>query len=292
MNRKIIIYILIIVIVLALFGAGIFLIIKKPINNSAGINSGINNINSKPIPTPIPFKRLTTAEDKEKCPKTKDEAGCLKLGYYAWSQANFNEILSEKDMKRCKELELKNKESCLYHIAVVDKKIELCEGLSNEDTCKLEIVKGQNDWNACNTLTDASSKELCQKNYVLLKKAEGDVLCNAVPKEDKQLCLNYYFYSIAVGKFDYVSCRKIIDKKMLDECLSVMPADSDGDDISNFSENNVYYTDSNKKDTDGDGLSDYDEIFKYKTDPLKPDTDGDGYNDGEEVRSNHNPLGR
>ncbi|MDY6837608.1 MAG: hypothetical protein SWH78_06515 [Thermodesulfobacteriota bacterium] len=36
-------------------------------------------------------------------------------------------------------------------------------------------------------------------------------------------------------------------------------------------------------DTDGDGISDYDEINEYGTDPYKVDTDGDGLNDGDEL---------
>lgn len=59
--------------------------------------------------------------------------------------------------------------------------------------------------------------------------------------------------------------------------------DSDGDELSDFDEINVYLTDPYKADTDGDGLTDYEEIMKYKTDPLKPDTDGDGLMDGAEV---------
>jgi len=36
-------------------------------------------------------------------------------------------------------------------------------------------------------------------------------------------------------------------------------------------------------DTDGDGISDYDEIHEYGTDPHKLDTDGDSLNDGDEL---------
>lgn len=44
-------------------------------------------------------------------------------------------------------------------------------------------------------------------------------------------------------------------------------------------------------DSDGDQVSDFDEVEIYATDPLKQDTDGDGYPDGEELRSGNNPKG-
>ncbi len=43
-------------------------------------------------------------------------------------------------------------------------------------------------------------------------------------------------------------------------------------------------------DTDGDGLSDWDEENTYGTDPSKADTDGDGMNDGAEVGLGRDPL--
>jgi len=44
-------------------------------------------------------------------------------------------------------------------------------------------------------------------------------------------------------------------------------------------------------DTDGDGLSDWYEQNIYFTNSAEPDSDGDGYTDGEEVQSGYNPLG-
>ena len=43
------------------------------------------------------------------------------------------------------------------------------------------------------------------------------------------------------------------------------------------------------KDTDGDDLSDYDELNIYKTSPYLEDTDGDGIKDGEEIKSGADP---
>lgn len=43
------------------------------------------------------------------------------------------------------------------------------------------------------------------------------------------------------------------------------------------------------QDSDNDGLSDYDEQNLYYTNPLNPDTDGDGYFDGLELRYSYDP---
>jgi hypothetical protein len=68
-------------------------------------------------------------------------------------------------------------------------------------------------------------------------------------------------------------------------------ADTDGDQVADVDEANLYGTDSLVWDTDGDGLSDGEELFATGTDSLVWDTDGDGISDGEEVASGTDPLG-
>ena len=59
--------------------------------------------------------------------------------------------------------------------------------------------------------------------------------------------------------------------------------DKDYDNLTDWSELNIYYTNPNVEDTDGDGLSDGEEVYKYFTNPNDKDSDGDGLSDGEEV---------
>jgi len=59
--------------------------------------------------------------------------------------------------------------------------------------------------------------------------------------------------------------------------------DSDGDNLTNWEENNLYHTNPLNYDTDGDGLSDGQEIQDNHTNPLKGDTDGDGLSDYDEL---------
>lgn len=292
MNNKIII--IIVIVIIALMGVGMFLFIKNI--NFIGTNSGVyinGNVKTSQSPIPTPYPYIPTAFDKENCPKTKDENGCLKVGHYNWSQMYQYEITKSGDIKNCEQLEKDSEiESCKYTIAITSKNIKLCSELKEVGDCEIEIVKQQNDWNACKIIADLNSQKKCFGGYVNNNRNLGEALCNEVPREDKLLCLDIFYFSIAMGDFDYTSCRKISDKAIAEKCLENLPSDADGDDISDYKEVNMYHTDKNKKDTDGDGLGDYDEIFKYKTNPIKSDTDGDGYLDGEEVKNGYNPLGK
>ncbi len=71
---------------------------------------------------------------------------------------------------------------------------------------------------------------------------------------------------------------------------SVVPNDADGDGLLDNQEAG-YQTNPKKIDTDGDELTDRQEIEIYKTSPTKKDTDGDGFSDGSEVRNFYNPNG-
>ena len=90
-------------------------------------------------------------------------------------------------------------------------------------------------------------------------------------------------------------------------------ADDDGDQLKNYIERTVTFTDPSAEDTDNDqladgeevkvyktspflsdsdaeGLSDYDEVVVYGTDPLKSDTDDDDFTDYTEIVSGSDPL--
>ena len=62
--------------------------------------------------------------------------------------------------------------------------------------------------------------------------------------------------------------------------------DTDGDNLTNANETDVYGTDPNDYDTDDDTINDGAEVLIYGTDPLVADTDGDGLSDGVEININ------
>jgi len=73
----------------------------------------------------------------------------------------------------------------------------------------------------------------------------------------------------------------------------LMP-DSDGDGLTNYAEENIYFTDPTDPDTDDDGLWDGTEVEMAAgsgcPDPLNPDSDGDTLSDGAEVDAGTNPC--
>jgi len=66
--------------------------------------------------------------------------------------------------------------------------------------------------------------------------------------------------------------------------------DSDRDGLTDQQETDLG-TDSFEADSDGDNLFDREEVEVYQTDPLNPDTDSDGFLDGSEVKNGYNPKG-
>jgi len=75
-------------------------------------------------------------------------------------------------------------------------------------------------------------------------------------------------------------------------------SDSDGDGLTDWYEENIYYTDPYDTDTDGDGYDDYEESYTYFTDPNDSsdtpeedvDSDGDGYYDWYEDEEGTDPY--
>ena len=62
--------------------------------------------------------------------------------------------------------------------------------------------------------------------------------------------------------------------------------DTDGDNLTNSNETDIYGTDPEDYDTDDDTISDGDEVLVFGTNPLLSDTDGDGLSDGVEINVN------
>jgi hypothetical protein len=66
--------------------------------------------------------------------------------------------------------------------------------------------------------------------------------------------------------------------------------DTDGDELKDGDEANVYKTNPLAPDSDNDALKDGDEVLRYRTNPLSPDTDVDLLNDGDEINRKTDPL--
>lgn len=92
-----------------------------------------------------------------------------------------------------------------------------------------------------------------------------------------------------VAMFSCLTVVQVQSYLVIDDPPGGLPTDTDGDGLSDSSEDYVYHTNKYKVDTDGDGLSDYAEVITYHTNPLKVDTDGDGLKDKDEITYGYNP---
>lgn len=79
--------------------------------------------------------------------------------------------------------------------------------------------------------------------------------------------------------------------KMWEKAKSRRPADTDGDGVYDFIEQQKGL-DLYNPDTDGDGASDGEELYVYGTNPFVTDSDGDGYTDGQEATMGTNPASK
>lgn len=297
MNKKIFIYTVIIIIVLALFGVGIIIFtknfsIKNNINNT---NSGNINTNATPAPTSfLPtevFEYKPTAYDKENCAKSSDEKNCLKIGFYEWSKLKEAGVIDINNISSCEKLTEPAKiEGCQSNIIQASNDISICDAVKDKGGCQATILSNKNDWSACKQIEIISSRQDCFGRYIRNNKSQGEALCDVVPPGDTIVCLDLYYTIMGVSNNNYTYCEKISETERMRNCYRSLATDSDKDRLPDYMERSTYHTDEKNKDTDGDGLMDGEEVFKYKTDPLNPDTDGDGYPDGEEVRSGHDPL--
>ena len=82
----------------------------------------------------------------------------------------------------------------------------------------------------------------------------------------------FVIFVIGVGVIPFSFAQQSIDTN-----------DDDNDGLTNYDEQNVYFTEYLKSDTDGDGLTDGKEVLTHGTDPKNSDTDYDGLTDDKEV---------
>ncbi len=127
--------------------------------------------------------------------------------------------------------------------------------------------------------------------YAYVGSFDGLKIVNITDPFDLQLILEiddtagYDSFPVSVKKSD--SLLYLVDAF---HGFKIYDSDSDHDNITDYYENNIYFTNPNSIDTDNDNLTDYEEIFTYFKNPLESDTDLDGYSDSEEINAGTDPL--
>ncbi len=112
---------------------------------------------------------------------------------------------------------------------------------------------------------------LLESNELIKLYTNGSIDYLFLDKHISAFCIDYRsnIYTTGIYNSDFIVKKYGID--------------TDHDNLTDWSELYIYYTNPNMKDSDGDDLSDGAEINIYLTDPKNPDSDDDGLNDGEEV---------
>jgi len=204
-----------------------------------------------------------------------------------------NEAISSGDADQCaKILSITSRDSCFSGVAANRKNQDICQQISSQDQqtlCRIGVMVALNDFEQCSKLTAEDLIKRCQESVV--SRNNSSEFCQRLKNAGSQeKCLELYYTRKAILREDYSLCAKITIAGGKQRCLAQLPADTDGDGLSDEFEKYRLHTDAGKADTDGDGLSDYDEAIIYLTNPLNSDTDGDGVSDGTEVAENHDPL--
>jgi len=86
----------------------------------------------------------------------------------------------------------------------------------------------------------------------------------------------------------YMSGYQVISMSVEDKEKGIIDRDRDG---LSAEQEAKYGTSDKMEDTDGDNLTDYEEVNIWFSDPTNPDTDGDGYKDGWEILNDFSPSG-
>jgi hypothetical protein len=259
-KRNIIIVSIILILTAIVLVAGTFYIVKNfkpgPVNREVGSR--------------VKDQKYFDQLNEENCKNTSDPQECEKQTYEVWSQKILSEILTTGDYNRCSELGLDFKiNDCYSQLAYNLNNKKICEQISDANikkNCFDSLVPLEGNFSSCNKLAAQSQRDYCYQKVISQMKSFNE--CNSLPAADKNKCLEIFITQQALKDTDYDLCNLIPTPQGQKNCLRILP-----------------------KDSDGDKLSDYTEKHFVGTDPNNPDTDGDGYDDGEEVRGGYNPLG-
>jgi molybdopterin converting factor small subunit len=302
--------------VILLLGISIEIIIllqsDSPVGNRAAFDSSEKTYPDDP--------NSPTSLTKERCAKVKNS----KQRNECFEDLKLKQSISESDLEKCLSLPKNKKEECVYEIAKIKAKVELCAYLSDEarkDECIIEIATQTNNLKICKKYfkEEPFKTEKCEQSVKVLqflndKNAPLEECRKFNILESKALCLkgkmsqlgwdcekieNEFYKKLCISKKTFASsksieeCKKIPLEKYREVCKEVCSTgknvyelDSDNDGIDDGMEL-FLFLDPFNPDTDKDGLSDGEEMSEYHTNPIEKDTDNDGLNDYQEIKIYH-----
>ena len=197
------------------------------------------------------------------------------------SQGNFFVINAKSLMK------LNSNGNLIWTINLSDsRKIRIDQNNKIYILTNSELIEFDGDGNKLlQIVTTSSLIELDENNNLYLLEA------NELVKLDSNGSREILLFDNHISAFCIDSEANIYTTGILDGDFIVKKygIDSDHDNLTDWTETNIYFTNPNYYDSDGDDLSDGEEVNTYFTDPNNEDTDGDGFTDGEEITKGFDP---
>jgi len=311
-NKKIVLAVLIVLILIGIIIIGINFLKEKPTEKLSKPPMSLEEkYDQYPFPNPpnkiypVTRKRCENQADqesKEKCLAelayqnavvSQNPDNCLTLiddhkrdyCLFTIAKTQFKAEICERIKKD------RTKELCLMETGIVSSDDEICdEYFMNtpflRKKCKdkvkvFDIIRNKKDIRLCQEIRLLEYGPLCY-SYLLCEGQSCDVIEDS---KEKEVCQCKMIITNARSEED---CQKIISENCRKVCSIMVQnngdrdIDSDNDGKSNFEELN-YRLDPFNPDTDGDGLKDGEEIVKYHSDPKSIDTDIDNLNDYDEI---------
>lgn len=256
----------------------------------------INSLSQQQVePAPMTDAEREMLRELDECLEDEDPAACQE-------RVRSNNAREMGDAAMCADLEGDEYRNCVELIAFDTLNAEVCDALESDvDSCKdtvyIKTARENDDYAACDQISDAEKRVSCQSS--LLDEVVEQGRCEEFGI-DAATCDAQALFDQAIATRNVAECEAILPADQEGACAEIIPTlsdetdagsqDADGDGLSANMEA-TYGTSDDNRDSDADGVEDGDEVQLYLTDPANPDTDGDGFDDGTEILSGNDPLG-
>jgi len=213
-------------------------------------------------------KKIKDIEYKDYClrvvaQENNNPEECRLIETNSWENVCFMEIARQnQDKSICQEIDKYPfvRKKC---IAQIDSEI----GIESQDVKKCLFIPKAGDF-----------RNVCLWDIVAKK---GSKVCEEIEEvDDKNLCYDWYYLTLADQETKKELCEKIVEENFKRVCFKLIEQktqgiefyfqlDSDGDRVDDLNELGLN-TNPFLKDTDGDKISDSEELWTYHSDPLDP----------------------
>jgi len=267
LNKKKVIIVSVIGLIIIVIGVAIFLFIRSRQSTQNQLNQLQNAVGQ----LDSAFDNCDNSENTEKCKES----------------AVFDTAIKTGVVEVCDQFEGSIYDSCVWEASYENKNPEGCQLIKDKkilDKCLGQIwsllAEESSDTSLCQNIPTESRRGTCEGAIRGVTTVQ-----DCIGQEDNAACAVLLITDRAVQTKDRSICNELVDENDRVSCQDIVRS-SDLSLPEEKTENFVTVLD-----TDNDGLTDADEVNIYQTDPFNSDTDGDGFSDGDEVSAGYSPVG-